>query len=130
LKWNFGARQRHERGTQKARFPQALCKGRTNKTTPSFATPGDLNNFLIRRQLLTMEGKRIQELLLDAEAELKAKQANLVDVRDRVLAALRDHLAHQDELARIEILRRQSWRICQERWSVIFAVEQKNFSRT
>ena len=54
-------------------------EGRSNKTTAqSFATAGDLNSFLIRRQLLTMESKRIQELLLEAEAELKAKQDDLV----------------------------------------------------
>jgi SAM-dependent methyltransferase len=73
----------------------------------SFATPGDLNNFLIRRQLLGMEARRIQELLRDGEAELKAKQDHLADVRDRVLAALRNHLDLQEELARIEILRRE-----------------------
>ena len=73
----------------------------------SSATPGDLNNFLIRRQLLGMEARRIQELLREEEAELKAKQDHLVDVRDRVLAALRNHLDLQDELARIEILRRE-----------------------
>ena len=67
---------------------------------PSSATPSDLNNFLIRRQLLGMEARRIQELLREAEVELKAKQGNLVDVHDRVLASLRNRLDLQDELAR------------------------------
>jgi hypothetical protein len=73
----------------------------------SFATAQDLSKFLIRRQLLTIESKRIQELLLEAESELRDKQNNLIVIRDRVVAALRDHLNHQDELARTESLRRQ-----------------------
>jgi len=92
--------------------PSALSSGLTQADTKqverqSFATAQDLNSFLIRRQLLTIENKLIQELFLEAEAELTAKQANLVDIRDRVLADLRDHLNRQDELARIESLRRQ-----------------------
>src|SRR5271170_7977294 len=54
----------------------------------SFATVQDLTMFLIRRQLLTIESKRIQELLLEAEAELRDKQNNLIIIRDRVVAAL------------------------------------------
>ena len=92
--------------------PSALSSGlvqgkNTQDGHPSFATPGDFNNFLIRRQLLGMEARRIQELLREAEDELKAKQDHLIDVHDRVLAALRNHLDLQDELARIESLRRQ-----------------------
>ena len=92
--------------------PSALSSGLMQADTKqverqSFATAHDLNSFLIRRQLLTIESKRIQELLLETEAELTARQANLVDIRDRVLATLRDHLNLQDELARVESLRRQ-----------------------
>ncbi len=71
---------------------------------PSFATPDDLNNFLVRRQLLAMEGRRIEDLLIEAEAELRAKQDHLVDICDRA----RDQLDHLDELARVESLRRRS----------------------
>ena len=42
-----------------------------------FAATDDLNNFLIRRQLLIMESKRIKELLIEAEAEVKAKARTL-----------------------------------------------------
>ena len=56
------------------------------------ATLGDLNEFLIHRQLLAMEAKRIQDLLREAEIELKSKQDHLIDIRDRVLASLRGHL--------------------------------------
>jgi SAM-dependent methyltransferase len=85
-----------------------LVQGKNKQDNHSrFATPGDLNNFLIRRQLLGMEARRIQELLGEAEVELKAKQDRLVDVRDRVLAAFRNHLDLQDELAKLEILRRE-----------------------
>src|SRR5580698_7445108 len=85
-----------------------LVQGKNKQDDHSrFATPGDLNNFLIRRQLLGMEARRIQELLGEAEGELKAKQDRLVDVHDRVLAAFRNHLDLQDELAKLEILRRE-----------------------
>ena len=73
----------------------------------NLANLGDLNNFLIRRQLLALEGIRVRELLLEAETDLKGKQDNLLYIRDRVFASLRDHLAHHDELIRIENLRRQ-----------------------
>ena len=56
---------------------------------PRFATSSDLDNFLIRRQLLVMESERIQYLLGEAARELKAKQDHLVAIRDRVLVALR-----------------------------------------
>ena len=91
--------------------PSALSSDLVQRKDIQDDSPGasdDLNNFLIRRQLLAIEGKRIQELLLEAETELKARQSNLVDTRDRVLSSLRDQLAHLDELARLEILRRQS----------------------
>ena len=65
-----------------------------------FAAANTLSNFLIRRQLLTLEGKRIRELLLEADTELKAKQDHLVGIRDRVLSAL-------EELTSIETLQRQ-----------------------
>ena len=91
-------------GTLSSGLVQAMDKQDDHST---FVMPGDLNNFLIRRQLLGMESKTIQDLLLEAAGELKAKQDHLVDVRDRVLAALRDHLAHLDELARVEFLTRQ-----------------------
>ncbi len=72
-----------------------------------FATLADLKNFLIRRQLLAIENKRIKELLLEAEKDLKASRHNFIDILDRVLAPLRSHLARLDELARVEILRGQ-----------------------
>jgi SAM-dependent methyltransferase len=73
---------------------------------PVFATNADLNDFLIRRQLLAMQSKRIQELLAEAEAELKNRQVRLVDIRHGALASLRDHFAQLEEHARIEKLRR------------------------
>jgi SAM-dependent methyltransferase len=74
---------------------------------PRFAMPTDLDNFLIRRQLLVMESQRIQYLLGEAARELKAKQDHIVAIRDRVLVALRDHLNHQNELVRLENLRKK-----------------------
>ena len=74
---------------------------------PGPATPGDLNNFLIQRQLLAMEGRRIRDLLREAEIELRARQDNLIDVRDRIVGSLRAHLGHLDELAQAENLNRQ-----------------------
>ena len=49
----------------------------------------DLNNFLVRRQLLAMEGKRIQDLLLEAEGEVKANQDHLDFLRDTMFTAFR-----------------------------------------
>ena len=91
--------------------PSALSSGLVQRNDkqgdhPEVRDRADLNDFLIRRQLLAMEGKRIQELLREAEAELKARQDRLVGVRDRVLAALRNHLELHEELARIKILGR------------------------
>jgi SAM-dependent methyltransferase len=92
--------------------PDALPSGlveRKNKQDDHLnsATLANLTNFMIRRQLLVIENKRIKELLLEAEKELKASRHNFIDILDRVLASLRAHLAHLDELARVEILRRQ-----------------------
>ena len=113
LKSNAGARQRHERGTQTRRaFLRPCAREDKQDDHSSFATPGDLNNFLIRRQLLGMEARRIQELLREAEAELKAKQDHLVDVRDRVLAALRIILIFRMNWPGSKVLEGSSWRIC------------------
>jgi ADP-heptose:LPS heptosyltransferase/SAM-dependent methyltransferase len=56
-----------------------------------FVIAGALNDFLVRRQLLTMERMRIQEVLLEAETRVKAEQDHLVALRDAVLASLRNH---------------------------------------
>jgi Glycosyltransferase family 9 (heptosyltransferase) len=77
------------------RKPTALSSGsapgKIQQDDPStMAIAGDLNNFFVRRQLLTMESKRIQDLLLEAEDELKAKQDNRDLLRDKVFAAFRD----------------------------------------
>ena len=89
-------------------FPSGLVerKNKPDDHTGS-ATLADLKNFLIRRQLLVIENKRIKELLLEAEKELKASRHNFIDILDRVLAPLRAHLARLDELARVDILRGQ-----------------------
>ncbi len=55
-----------------------------------------MDNFLIRRQLLTMESKRIQTVLAETEAEVKLNQGDLAYLRDRVLTALREHLDRLD----------------------------------
>ena len=73
----------------------------------NFGAVDELNSFLIRRQLLTMESKRIQTVLADTEAEVKVRQGDLVDIRDGVLTALREHLGRQEEVARVESLNRQ-----------------------
>jgi len=57
----------------------------------SFVIAGELNDFLIRRQLLTAERVRIKEVLLEAETRVKAEQDNLVALQDAVLASLRNH---------------------------------------
>jgi SAM-dependent methyltransferase len=51
---------------------------------------GGFNNFFVRRQLLTFERKRIQELLLEAEDELTFTQDALDALRDKVFAAFQD----------------------------------------
>ena len=73
----------------------------------NFGAVDELNSFLIRRQLLTMESKRIQTVLADTEAEVKVRQGDLVYLRDGVLTALREHLGRQEEVARVESLNRQ-----------------------
>src|SRR5579871_5498762 len=89
-------------------FPSGLVEWKNQQDEhPGSATLANLKDFLIRRQLLTIENKRIKELLLEAEIELKARRHNFIDILDRVLAALRAHLAHLDELARVETLRGQ-----------------------
>jgi Glycosyltransferase family 9 (heptosyltransferase) len=77
------------------RKPTALSSGsapgKNQQDDPStMAIAEDSNNFFVRRQLLTMESKRIQDLLLEAEDELKVKQDNLDLLRDKVFAAFRD----------------------------------------
>jgi Glycosyltransferase family 9 (heptosyltransferase) len=74
---------------------------------PDFIMTSSLNNFLIRRQLLAIESKRIQYLLGEAARDLKDKKDNIVTIRDRVLVDLRDHLDHQNELVRMEGLRKK-----------------------
>ena len=51
----------------------------------NFEAPGELGNFLARRQLLTMERMRIEEVLLEAETRVKAEQDHLVSLRNDVL---------------------------------------------
>jgi SAM-dependent methyltransferase len=67
---------------------------------PWFATDAELKDFLIRRQLLEMESKRIKEVLDEAEAELKNRQDRLIGVRDGTFASLRNHLERRQEQAR------------------------------
>ncbi len=67
---------------------------------PGFATEGGLNEFLIRRQLLGMESRRIKEVLAEADAELKNRQDRLIGVRDGTYAGLRNHLDRLEEQAR------------------------------
>jgi ADP-heptose:LPS heptosyltransferase len=74
-----------------------LVQGKSERDDhPSFAIAGDLNNFLVRRQLLIMESKRIQSILLEANAEVKAKQDHLADIRDRAMPSLRDQIARRE----------------------------------
>ena len=65
-------------------------------------TSDDLNDFLIRRQLLEMESKRIEEVLAEAEAELKNRQERLIGVRHGASTSLRVHLDQMEELARAD----------------------------
>jgi hypothetical protein len=85
--------------------PVALYSGvlkRNDKQSghPGFATNGDLTDFLIRRQFLEMESKRIKEVLAEAEAELKNRQERLIGVRDSTYAGLRNHLDRLQKQAR------------------------------
>ena len=73
----------------------------------NFGAVDELDSFLIRRQLLTMERKRIQTVLADTEAEVKVREGDLVYLRDGVLTALREHLGRQEEVARVESLNSQ-----------------------
>jgi SAM-dependent methyltransferase len=75
---------------------------------PSFAMTEGLNNFLLRRQLLTTESKRIQELLLEEEAEVRAKQDLIAALRDRVLSSLREHQALREQAMREELALREN----------------------
>src|ERR1700729_3864175 len=68
-----------------------LVQGRNQQDDPcAIGTEVDLDNFLLRRQLLRMESKRIQELLLEAEVELRAQQAHLDFLHDAMFLAFRD----------------------------------------
>ncbi len=92
--------------------PGTLSSGfvqRTNKEDegPRFATAQDLNNFLIRRQLLTLESKRIKDLLIEAEDEVKAKQNSLDSLRDRVGLSLGEHVALLEQHLREELASRE-----------------------
>ena len=69
---------------------------------PNFEAGGELDNFLIRRQLLTVESKRIQTVLAETEAKVKLNQGDFAYLHDRVLTALREHLDRQEEVARVE----------------------------
>ena len=60
---------------------------------PGFTATGSLSDFLIRRQLLTMEGKRIQEIIVESDADIKAAKDHLSGYRDAVLAGLPSRLA-------------------------------------
>ena len=64
-------------------------RGNQQEDTSTIAKAVDLEDFLVRRQLLTMESKRIQELLLEAEAELKAQQDHLDFLNDTMFLAFR-----------------------------------------
>jgi hypothetical protein len=68
-----------------------LVQGRNQQDDPcAIGTEVDLDNFLLRRQLLRMESKRIQELLLEAEVELRAQQDHLDFLHDAMFLAFRD----------------------------------------
>jgi ADP-heptose:LPS heptosyltransferase/SAM-dependent methyltransferase len=64
----------------------------------NFEAPGELGNFLVRRQLLTMERMRIEEVLLEAETRVKAEQDHLVSLRNDVLVSLQDHTSRMTSL--------------------------------
>jgi ADP-heptose:LPS heptosyltransferase len=73
----------------------------------SFATAKSLNDFLVRRQLLAMESKRIEALLAEAEDAVKAKQNEFPHLRDRAFAFVRDHLAQMEQLVQVERLKQK-----------------------
>jgi hypothetical protein len=73
----------------------------------SSAIIGDLKEFLIHRQLLAIENKKIQGLRLEAEASVKAKQDDLADLRDRAFAFLGDHSNRKEQAAEVERLRQR-----------------------
>ena len=73
----------------------------------NFQSTDELSRFLIRRQLLMMESKRIQELLIESEADVKLRRGNLNNIRYRVLTSLRAHLDRQENVARIESAEQQ-----------------------
>jgi ADP-heptose:LPS heptosyltransferase/SAM-dependent methyltransferase len=87
--------------------PGALSSGVASGTIKqgdptSFPVPEDLSNYLVRRQLLAAESKRIREIFLEEDAEVKAKQRSIVALHDRVLASLREHQALREQAAREE----------------------------
>jgi ADP-heptose:LPS heptosyltransferase len=74
----------------------------------SSAIRGDLKRFLIHRQLLAIESKKIQGLRLEAEASVKAKQDDLANLRDRAFAFLGDlSKKRMEQAAEVERLRQR-----------------------
>ncbi len=104
--------------------PDAVSSGAVQRNErqgdhPGFATDAELKDFLIRRQLLQMESKRIKEVLDEAEAELKNRQDRLIGVRHGTFTALRNHLERLQEQVREQQARvggLQNWPKAAERY--------------
>jgi ADP-heptose:LPS heptosyltransferase len=96
--------EQHKGGTP---FSAPVQRTDNEDNETSFALAGDLKDFLIRRQLLGMESKRIEAVRLESEDWVKAAQAELARRRDRVFAFLRDHSDRIEELAQVERLKQK-----------------------
>jgi ADP-heptose:LPS heptosyltransferase len=78
----------------KGREPFSAPGQRTDRedTKTSFATAESFNEFLVHRQLLAMESKRIEALFAEAEDSVKAKQNEFPHLRDRAFGFVRAHV--------------------------------------
>ena len=85
-----------------------LAPGKEQNAHPRHSAASELNDFLVRRQLLAMESQRIQSVLVEIENENKGRQSQLVDFRNRVLASIREHRALRELALREERARRES----------------------
>ena len=100
-------------GSMSEQFRRLVLSLRADRRTEkwdnetSSAITGDLKEFLIHRQLLAIENKKIQGLRLEAEASVKAKQDELANLRDRAFAFLGDHSNRMEQVAEVERLRQR-----------------------
>jgi SAM-dependent methyltransferase len=86
----------------------SLALGINERERAGYLSAGELNDFLLRRQLLAMERKKIQAALDEVEGEKKSRQDHLINYRAHVLASLLEHRAIREQALREERALRQS----------------------